>query len=475
MTRRLVVALATFGLLLLGAPVARAASTVVNVSDRSTSQSEAAVAASPLDPNDVVVISNVQRGYGIFVSVSHDGGTTWARTVLGDGDAFGRACCDPTITWDPFGNLYVSWLGFAAKPYPTAVPILVSTDAGDSWRRLTTIRPPQPRTRATATMLIARADGSAGRDGEEDRGPGSLDQPTILAGPHALWATWNNDGQMQIAGARIRGLGDIAPFRAVRDVPGSVHCTFGDIAIGPGGSLAHVCQKDEAGSSPRASVFRFTVDPDGLGSAPFTRSRIVARTHVSLFEAIRPQRTRTVDAEVGLAWLATGPDAGRLVMLFTDEEPDQSDNTNIVVKTSDNGGATWSPRNEVTSAVRSQFLPRIAMDAATGRLVAGWHDASLDDGSGPDDTDGTPNSDAMYALAFSVDGGATWSAPAMVSQGASSAAASYNLIEFGDYTGLGFAFGVAHPAWADNSNSTGDNPDGTLHAFDVYSSAVPEP
>ena len=123
MTRRLVVALATLGLLLLGAPAARAAITVVNVSARPTSQSEAAVAASRLDPNDVVVASNVQRGYGIFVSVSHDGGATWIHKVLGDGDTFGRACCDPTITWDRRGNLFLSWLGFAAKPYPSrAIP-----------------------------------------------------------------------------------------------------------------------------------------------------------------------------------------------------------------------------------------------------------------------------------------------------------------------------------------------------------------
>ena len=62
----------------------------------------------------------------------------------------------------------------------------------------------------------------------------------------------------------------------------------------------------------------------------------------------------------------------------------------------------------------------------------------------------------------------------MVSEGASNAKASRNGIDFGDYTGLGFAFGIAHPAWADNSNSTADNPDGTLHAFDVCSAAVAE-
>ena len=114
------------------------------------------------------------------------------------------------------------------------------------------------------------------------------------------------------------------------------------------------------------------------------------------------------------------------------------------------------------------------MDPATGHLVAGWHDASLDTGSGPFDTDGVANSDAMYALVFSADGGSSWTGPQMVSEGASNAADSHNLIEFGDYTGLGFTFGVAHPAWADNSNSTGDNPDGTLHGLDVYIAAVAE-
>jgi hypothetical protein len=161
-------------------------------------------------------------------------------------------------------------------------------------------------------------------------------------------------------------------------------------------------------------------------------------------------------------------------MMLTDEHPDQSDDTNVFVKTSDDDGATWSSRTTVAGAALSQFLPRLAADVATGHLVVGWHDASLDDGTGAYDTDGTANTDAMYALSFSADGGDTWTVPQMVSDGASNAAASGNGIEFGDYTGLGFTFGVAHPAWADNSNSTGDNPDGVLNGLDIYSAAVPE-
>jgi len=475
MSRRLLAAVPALLLVLATAPAAHAASTVVNVSRRTTSQSEAAVAASPLDPNDVVIASNVQRGYGISLGVSHDGGLTWSRSTLGTGHRFGLACCDSSISWDASGNLFLAWLGYADEPFPTVVTVLLSVDGGDTWSRVRRIDPPDLERSAgsdTAPLQLRGAE-TAGRDEEEERG-GFIDQPTIATGPHALWATWNNDGQMQAAGARVRGLGDVAGFKPIRDIPDAFNCTFGDIAVGPGGAVAQVCQKDLRRASPVTSVLRFSVDADGLRPGRFGPARVAARTNVSLFEPIRAQRSRTIDAEAALVWLLEGPDRGRLILLFTDERPDQSDDTNVIVKLSDDAGATWGPRIGVATDVRSQFLPRLAMDPATGHLVAGWHDASLDTGAGAFDTDGIANTDAMYAVAFSTDAGASWTTPQMVSEGASNAAASRNLIEFGDYTGLSFTFGIAHPAWADNSNSTGDNPDGTLHGFDVYTAAVAE-
>jgi hypothetical protein len=475
--RRLLALLTVTWLAVAAMPAARAATTVINVSRRTTNQSETAVAASPLNADDVTIASNIEHGYGIFVAVSHNGGLTWSRKVIGDGDRFGRACCDPTITWDTNGNLFLSWLGYGRRSFPTQVPILLSTDAGDSWQLLDRIKPPDPRTRerpgSGVTTVAPRSAAADGGEDEEERG-GFVDQPTITTGPHALWAIWNNEGVMQAAGARIRGLGDVAAFKPVRDIPNTMNCTFGDVAVGPGGAVAHVCQKDRPGSRPTISVLRFSVDADGLKPGRFTQGAVIGKTNVSLFEPIRPQKRRTVDAEVALAWILQGPQRGRLVMLFTDEQPDQSDDTDVFVRISSDAGDTWSQRIGVTTAVRSQFLPRLAMDPATGHLVVGWHDASLDNAAGAYDTDGVSNSDAMYALAFSGDGGDTWTAPQMVSDGASNAAASGNGIDFGDYTGLSFAFAVAHPAWADNSDSTGDNPNGTLHALDIYSAAVAE-
>jgi hypothetical protein len=35
-----------------------------------------------------------------------------------------------------------------------------------------------------------------------------------------------------------------------------------------------------------------------------------------------------------------------------------------------------------------------------------------------------------------------------------------------------FRNNVFYPVWADNSNSTGDNPNGTLHSMDIYTAKV---
>jgi hypothetical protein len=448
---------------------ANAATTVVNVSMRTTNQAEAAVAVSPVNPSDVVIATNRESGYGILVAVSHDAGATWSRTTLGNDDAFGRACCDPTITWDAFGNLFLSWLGFTRYSYPTMLPILLSTDGGDSWTTLAKINPPQARTRGLTTAYRRY-----GREEADARGPGFVDQPTIATGPHALWATWSvDDHVVQAAGARVRGFGDVADFRPIQDVQKGHQCRFGDIAIGPHGAVALVCQRDITSKDPVRSELRVSIDADGLKPGGFASPTVPVTTKVSTFEPIPAQRKRTIDAEAGLAWIMIGALRGRLVLLFTDERPDESDDTNVHTKVSDDGGTTWSDRTAVTGAPNSQFLPRIAVDPTTGHLAAGWHDASLDTGAGPYDTDGVANTDAMYAMSFSPDG-LTWATPRMVSDGASNALASRNYVQFGDYTGLGFVAGVAHPAWADNSNSTGDNPNGTLHAFDVYTAAVTE-
>jgi hypothetical protein len=102
-----------------------------------------------------------------------------------------------------------------------------------------------------------------------------------------------------------------------------------------------------------------------------------------------------------------------------------------------------------------------------------WYDARNDLGlGGPGDTDGIPNDDAQIWATYSRDGGASFAPNFQVSEGTSSAPAAGDYFDYGDYTHAAFQSHRFYPAWSDNSNSTGDNPDGTLHEFDLYTAKV---
>jgi hypothetical protein len=462
MFRRALVA--GLGLALLGSQAAAAApapdraATVtpnVNVTKLGGNQSEAAIAIDPTDPSHVVEFSNRERGAGMVLARSADGGATWDVSSFARDDRFGKACCDPTLSWDAYGNLFMSWLDLEDAG---AIPVAISTNGGRTFHLLEVLRPNPPKGRRTA------------------RAGSSVDQPTIVAGQGAVWLTWNNNGIMQAAGARVSGPGQVGRFSKRQDIAKSRGCSFGDVAIGPAGQVFEVCTKDRKGTHPTTATIRAATDPDGLGPRRFSAAKAIGTTNVQQFDAIPPQRSRTVDAETGLAWdtLEGSPHAGRLYLLWTDEQPNESNDTDVWIRSSDDAGLTWSAPvrvNDVTT--NAQFLPRLALDPTTGNLAVGWHDARNDLGDGgAGDTDGKANTDAMYYVTFSVDGGATFVPAVAASAGASNAKAARNGIDFGDYSGLAFYAGVAMAAWSDNSDSTGDNPGGTLRTFDIYAARV---
>jgi hypothetical protein len=125
----------------------------------------------------------------------------------------------------------------------------------------------------------------------------------------------------------------------------------------------------------------------------------------------------------------------------------------------------------------SQINPAVSLDQTSGNLAVTWYDCRNDFGlGGPGDTNnGSPNDDAQFWGAFSTDGGLTVKKNIQISAGTSNSHDSGNAIDFGDYTNVAFHAGTAHATWADNSNSAGNNPDGTLRQLDVYTASVPLP
>ena len=86
--------------------------TDVNLSKMTGDQSECAVAKNPTNKLQLFVLCNNNAGAGLFAARSIDGGATWvypdpSKTIAnGAKPSLGpAACCDPTLSWDTFGNL----------------------------------------------------------------------------------------------------------------------------------------------------------------------------------------------------------------------------------------------------------------------------------------------------------------------------------------------------------------------------------
>ena len=84
----------------------------INVSQRVGNESEEAIAVNPTNPNNIVIFTNIAEGVnGMFLATSFDGGKTWTKRIVGEGtDIFGDTCCDPSLAFDEYGNLFLSYL-----------------------------------------------------------------------------------------------------------------------------------------------------------------------------------------------------------------------------------------------------------------------------------------------------------------------------------------------------------------------------
>jgi hypothetical protein len=193
------------------------------------------------------------------------------------------------------------------------------------------------------------------------------------------------------------------------------------------------------------------------------------------------QPERSFDAEANLAWDRSGATrAGRVYGVWTNEVKNESDNFDVMFQYSDNNGSTWTPARRLNDdqTANSQGNPAIALDQTSGALAVSWYDARNDLGNGgPGDTDGIPNDDAQIWATYSTNGGSSFVSNFQVSEGASNSSEAHtgSTFNYGDYTHAAFESGTFWPAWSDNSNSTGDNPDGTLNQLDLYTAKIAIP
>jgi len=375
-----------------------------------------------------------------FTRYSTDGGQTWKNSntsAIPAGPAgFGA---DVQAAWDSFGNLFMTRFGAGQSTI-----VARSGDGGATFK--------DPRTVVTT----------------------SSDQQSIAVGPSgvagvpgSVWISVNTGpggGNIVAAGAPVLGFDSVGAFNAPETPPGSGTGDFGSITVGPAGQVMVSYQTTRNNGPDNVSV---NLDPDGLGPAGFNAVITATSTNVGGFSSIPAQSGRTIDAESNLAYdRSGGTHNGRVYLVYVDRPSTSSADTDVYVRFSDNNGTNWSGRVRVNDDTvgngKSQFQPAIAVDQTTGNVGVTWYDTR---------NSAAANNTAQVFGSASFDGDVSWCPNLQISTGTTNAVATDPGFDFGDYDTMSFVNGSFYRSWADSSNSTGDNPNGTANT-DIYTAKV---
>jgi hypothetical protein len=436
----------------------------VNISQQHLNQHETAIAVNPLNPKNLFAVSNQNFGdnpdHLLFGKYSMDGGKTWHAPVTPLGVApLPPADLDPNVVFDKFGDLFVS---YEQAPQGETIAVVMSRDGG---RRFEDKDSRFINDFHNFTDFPQLAVGPAG--------PGSDES--------SIWVLFAGTatGKVLDSHAIIDGPGQVGFFSPPTPVPfpeGVTAANFGDIAVGPDGQVAaafeNIPRPASFDSSDKTSLtagdLYVTVNPDGVGGK-FGPAKLVTTTNARfpLFLDATINQHRLSAAPFLAYDDSRGPFHGRLYLSYLDSPAVHSQRMSVYVKYSDDNGLNWSDPTPVSTGDRgSAFLPSISVDPVSGLVGESWYDSR----------NAVTQKGAQLFASFSDTGGKTFSPNVVVSKGISVDARSNptdsaSHLGYGDYVKNAFYDHVFHPSWADNSNSTGNNPDGMTY-LDVYTVRV---
>lgn len=458
----------------------------INVSQATGNQISPQLAVNPLNPNEIVIVSDSgTNGTGdLQFYISEDGGVSWEQKPLGinqDNTGFSSSTrINGSVAFDGYGNIHVAYVveDFIYDKFVYAF----SSDGGDSFTTQSyyddndfSFIIPRPRVTVGPSSATSTIDNQVWItfESSSDIGFGN----TTYLYPTGFTALT----------AKILGKGSFPVFSTPSTPFGSTIQSnsfyspqyFVFPAVDPNGGISTVRQLALSQNQNSSSVLLNSDANGAVNGVSFGTDRTVVSTNSGITENYAANTGSSYfGSSAQIAYdLSNGPHRGRLYLVYVDENPDESDNSDVYLRYSDNNGATFSQRilinDDATS--RSQFLPSLSVDPILGTVVVGWYDARNDTGSGGIDTDFTPNSEVQYYLAASSDGGVTFSPNVLVSGGATRENRSFFFDGLGTQTTVKAFDGDAYVAWSDNSNSTLDNPNPSgnyASAFDIYFSKV---
>jgi hypothetical protein len=428
--------------------------TIVNATKLAGPQSNESMAISQTNPQELFVVSDNNQA-SIFFAHSTDGGATWTNKFMATGaDGFPVAFGNPSIATDKYGNLFLAYETVDTH----AVNVLMSYDSGNTFHLI-------QRIKSTNSDAVVATGNNAVYV--------AFRQLPLTGAPPQT-----KDGGAVVYSAQVFGLGRVKTFKP--ELITGVQSNVQGLAVGPAGQLTAAYVFSTAAGPQQIYV---ATDPDGLGPKGFGPANNQVTTQVGNDLSVLPQLTGGIDPSASIAYdLSADQFTGRLYLVYTDDVSPTAASTNIVLRYSDDNGATFSAPITVNDDVSSNghFDPHVAVDPVTGAVAVTWYDARNDNGlqAAGGGTDASSNTDVQVygAVGTPTPTGVEFSDNFIV-QPAYSNPEDVSATNLGPPTiqnGLGrrtssvFYNGNLYPTWADNSNSTADNGDGTLSQPDAY-------
>jgi hypothetical protein len=397
----------------------------INVSNLAGAQSETGIAINPTNPQNLVSVSNNLLDLSrLGVWFSTDGGATWTASFIDenqDGFGGGDSRFDPNVAFDSDGNVYVV---YSTTGTGNRLLVASSTDGGQNFNQVTTV------TTDTATannlhtaMILTRSDG----------GPATPDDVLVL------WARVQAGGEsIEAALSLDAGASFTVTNNMIND---ALQRTFlpwgaGDLA----GDFQVVWEVNQGGGA--GAIFHDSLDGTTLASGTDNQ---VSTVQITDFAAATSKIPAQPDRGIfSVTTIDVDRVTGRLLVSYTDRPNTSSNDTDIYVRFSDDGGANWSARTQINDdgTTTSQFLPRMAIDQ-NNHIGLVWYDAR---------NDTTNNQQVDLYVSISTDGGVSWSANQLVTTAASdesTANAARNVNNYGEYLGAIALGGATYAAWTD--------------------------
>jgi hypothetical protein len=325
--------------------------------------------------------------HAIYVQTSNDGGATWTAPHAAwlapiGGVAYSKQA-DPSLAIDASGNVYLSWLGYGVSGGHTDVIVAKSTDGGASWTQITKVNTHDCKNcdheklvAAPSGIYLAYTQASNHYIARSADGGATWTQSTVLKNDVVAFAEGgvvDAQGNVVYAWADCRSSActgaPAVDFRVSRTTAGTLATTFSDVATAVQGPDCPFSKCGFAYWSPQDTI---AIDAAGTlylaagqGQSPTTRKSppIVdlfrSSDGGSTWSALGRIDDKTASGCAGGACYALYPTviagaAGSVSVAWMDDRAgspiDHTNGWNVWLRSSTDGGATWSAASTKVSA-----------------------------------------------------------------------------------------------------------------------------